>query len=223
MIDRMEGCIQSFMESKTRACSLSSNIISITFILLSHIITYFLLYFSIMLYIGLNHFWAITWCYLRTLLWVTHFHGIKSYTDKVHIDEKTEKDHGFSPKMKKVKILDKTEYSNVGENIEVSVIKEQESSKTDKNKDRNRNENNNKNRNKSNANDGKNSDTADSSSGPSSVPLPTEKEEEKVEDKVVLDSATASDRTKQIKLLVLLKILKKFEVTNCVIFLDLYS
>lgn len=151
------------------------------------------------------------------------FHGIKSYTDKVHIDEKTEKDHGFSPKMKKVKILDKTEYSNVGENIEVSVIKEQESSKTDKNKDRNRNENNNKNRNKSNANDGKNSDTADSSSGPSSVPLPTEKEEEKVEDKVVLDSATASDRTKQIKLLVLLKILKKFEVTNCVIFLDLYS
>ena len=151
------------------------------------------------------------------------FHGIKSYTDKVHIDEKTEKDHGFSPKMKKVKILDKTEYSNVGENIDVSVIKEQESSKTDKNKDRNRNENNNKNRNKSNANDGKNSDTADSSSGPSSVPLPTEKEEEKVEDKVVLDSATASDRTKQIKLLVLLKILKKFEVTNCVIFLDLFS
>ena len=139
------------------------------------------------------------------------FHGIKSYTDKVHIDVKTEKDHGFSPKTKKVKILDKPENSNVAENKEGSN-KNLDGSNTDKNKDRNKN----KNKNKGNKNDGRNSDTADSSSGPSSVPLPTEKEEEKVEDSVELDSATASDRTKQIKLLVLLKILKKFEVPNCV-------
>jgi hypothetical protein len=145
------------------------------------------------------------------------FHGIKSYTDKVHIDEKTgktEKDHGFSPKTKKVKILDKTENSNVGENTVESVINDKESSNTDKNKDRNKNRDENKNKDKSNKKDSKNSDTADSSSGPSSFPLPTEM----VEDEVVLDSATASDRTKQIKLLVLLKILKKFEVTNCIIF-----
>lgn len=144
------------------------------------------------------------------------FHGIKSYTDKVHLDEKTEKDHGFSPKTKKVKILDKTENIKMAENKEKSVIKEQDGSDTDKNKDRNKNRNRNKS--KSNKNDGKNSDAADSSSGPSSVPLPIEEEEEKIEDKVVLDSATASDRTKQTKLLVLLRILKKFEVRDCVIF-----
>lgn len=152
------------------------------------------------------------------------FHGIKSYTDKVHIDEKTgktEKDQGFSPKTKKVKTLEKTDNSNVGENKVENVVKEQESSNIDKNKDRNKNENRNKN--KSNKNDGKNSETVNSSSGPSSVPLPTEKVEEKVEEKVVLDSVTASDRTKQIKLLVLIKILKKFEVSNCVLFLDLFS
>ena len=142
------------------------------------------------------------------------FHGIKSYTDKVHIDEKpgkTEKDHGISPKTKKVKILDKTENSQGGEN-KVESVKEQDGSNTDKSKDRNQSEN--KNENKSNKNDSKISDTVDSSSGPSTVPLPTEKGEAKVEENVVLDSVTASDRTKQIKLLALLKILKKFEVTK---------
>lgn len=138
--------------------------------------------------------------------------GIKSYTDKVHLDEKTAKDGGFSPKTKKVKILDKTENSDVGENKGESVIKEQDGSNTDKNKDRNRN------RDKRGS---QNSDTANSSSGPSTVPLPTEEVEEKVEGKVVLDNATASDRTKQIKLLVLLKLLKKFEVIK-IFFLQIF-
>ena len=147
------------------------------------------------------------------------FQGLKSYTDGVHRNEeknkkseKTEKDSGFSPKTKKVKILDKTKNVNVEENTENDIIKgDGDGEDGDSNKDKkkgNDNRNNNRNKNKNKNVDNKIINSANSSSSPSSLSLPIES----IDEKTVLNRATASDRIKQIKLLVLLKIIKKFEV-----------
>ena len=138
------------------------------------------------------------------------FQGFKSYTDGVHSnEEKTEKDSGFSPKTKKIKILDKTKNGNIGENTEKNTIDgdavgEVEDSNKEKNKGNNKNNNRNKNKN----DDNKITSSANSSSSPSSLSIPIDN----INENVVLNRATASDRIKQIKLLVLLKIIKKFEV-----------
>ena len=156
------------------------------------------------------------------------FQGFKSYTDGVHKNEeknekseKTEKDSGFSPKTKKVKILDKTKNSNLETNTGKDIINGDcvdgdEVSNKEKNKGNNSNDNNNNNNNRNknknkNKNDNKITNSANSSSSPSSLSLPIDNTDEEA----VLNRATASDRIKQIKLFVLLKIIKKFEVKFC--------
>ena len=153
------------------------------------------------------------------------FHGLRSYTDGVHIaeektkgtekTEKTEKDHGISPKTKKVKILDKTKIADMGDKIEKKEDSgggdgNNEDQNKGNNRDKNRNRNRNKNKNKNSSDDSKIVDKINSSSGPSTIPIPIKNGEK---ESVALDRATASDRIKQLKLLALLKILKKFEVT----------
>ena len=153
------------------------------------------------------------------------FQGFKSYTDGVHRNEKksekTEKDSGFSPKTKKVKILDKTKNVNLEENTEKDNIDgdgdgdgvgEVENSSKEKIKGNDRSNNRNKNKNKND--ESKITNLANSSSGPSSLSIPIDD----INENVVLNRATASDRIKQIKLLVLMKIIKKFEVKKIYIF-----